>query len=176
MPEICTKFQELEWQQQLRIAQGRTDPNSPWTQDMTNLVRLRNRYLNVQPWEKCRVRLQVPEGKSDYINASPVSLQESRRDIDAAFIVSQVSCVTPALLQPPSFELNERSSRGRKTLAWIIFGRWYGKRLLIQWSLSCLLKQPRPVERSVLNIFHLAMRPGNFDQKLMTWKSCQKGA
>lgn len=54
--EINAKFQELEWQQQMRIAQGRTDPSSPWTQDTSNQVRLRNRYVNVQPWDKSRIR------------------------------------------------------------------------------------------------------------------------
>lgn len=33
-----------------------------------------DRYRNIHPWDHNRVRLQVPEGFSDYINASPVSL------------------------------------------------------------------------------------------------------
>lgn len=33
-----------------------------------------DRYSNIFPWDRNRVRLQVPEGVNDYINASPVSL------------------------------------------------------------------------------------------------------
>jgi len=33
-----------------------------------------DRYNNIHPWANNRIRLQVPEGVSDYINASPVSL------------------------------------------------------------------------------------------------------
>lgn len=73
--DIISNFHDLEWQQQLRIAQGRADPSSPWFQDTAPQVRLRNRYVNVQPWERSRIRLQVAEGRSDYINASPISLQ-----------------------------------------------------------------------------------------------------
>ena len=73
--DIYQKFHDLEWQQQLRLAAGRADPSSPWAQDTTPQVRLRNRYLNVQPWERSRIHLKVAEGKSDYINASPITLK-----------------------------------------------------------------------------------------------------
>ena len=73
--EINTKFQDLEWQQQLRLAHGRADPSSPWAQDTAPLVRMRNRYINVQPWDRSRIHLKVAEGKSDYINASPIALK-----------------------------------------------------------------------------------------------------
>ncbi|KAL8827324.1 MAG: hypothetical protein Q9191_003249 [Dirinaria sp. TL-2023a] len=89
--EINTKFQELEWQQSLRIAHGRNDPSSKWTQDMTSQTRFRNRYLNVQPWDKSRIQLKVPEGKSDYINASPISLKDPKTGIETwNYIVTQV--------------------------------------------------------------------------------------
>ncbi|MCJ1424979.1 hypothetical protein MMC29_002867 [Sticta canariensis] len=87
--EMHTKFEELEWQQQLRIAQGRSDPDSKWVQEMTPQVRYRNRYLNVQPWERCRIHLKVAEGKSDYINASPISLRDPRSGVETRFIAAQ---------------------------------------------------------------------------------------
>ncbi|KAL8856894.1 MAG: hypothetical protein Q9178_006483 [Gyalolechia marmorata] len=74
--EIRFKFQDLECRQLLRIAEGRRDPASNWTQDTAKQTRLRNRYFNVQPWDKSRIRLQVPSGESDYINASPITLED----------------------------------------------------------------------------------------------------
>lgn len=91
--EIRTKFEELEWQQQLRIAHGRTDPSSQWVQKTTSQVKLRNRYLNVQPWEKSRVHLNVAEGQCDYINASPISLIDPRTNVETVYIAAQVSLV-----------------------------------------------------------------------------------
>ncbi|MCJ1269794.1 hypothetical protein MMC22_009687 [Lobaria immixta] len=87
--EIHAKFEELEWQQQLRIAQGRSDPASKWVQEMTPQVRLRNRYWNIQPWERSRIHLKVAEGKSDYINASPISLRDPRSGVETTFIAAQ---------------------------------------------------------------------------------------
>ena len=89
--EISAKFHELEWQQQLRIAQGRADPSSRWAQDITHQVRFRNRYLNVQPWDKSRIHLRVAEGKSDYINASPISLRDPNSGTEMTYIATQVS-------------------------------------------------------------------------------------
>jgi protein-tyrosine phosphatase len=34
----------------------------------------RNRYGNVQPWDQSRIKLKVPIAGSDYVNASPISL------------------------------------------------------------------------------------------------------
>ena len=38
-----------------------------------------DRYANIQPWLNHRVKLRVPEGKNDYINASPIALTPSPR-------------------------------------------------------------------------------------------------
>lgn len=56
-------------------------------------MKLRNRYMNVQPWEKSRIRLKVQEGKSDYINASPISLRDPRSGTETHYIATQVFCV-----------------------------------------------------------------------------------
>ena len=45
--------------------------------------------MNVQPWDKSRVRLQVPEGESDYINASPISLTDPRTEAVYSYIAAQ---------------------------------------------------------------------------------------
>ncbi|KAL9585929.1 MAG: hypothetical protein Q9203_004053 [Teloschistes exilis] len=74
--EISAKFGELDHQQDLRISEGRRDASSRWAQNNTRLIQSRNRYLNVQPWDKSRIHLRVPVGESDYINASPISLTD----------------------------------------------------------------------------------------------------
>ncbi|KAL8801915.1 MAG: hypothetical protein Q9182_004149 [Xanthomendoza sp. 2 TL-2023] len=87
--EIRTKFQDLEYQQMLRIAEGRSDPASNWAQDNTTQTKLRNRYQNVQPWDKSRIRLRVAPGDSDYINASPISLTDARTGTVYSYIAAQ---------------------------------------------------------------------------------------
>ena len=73
----------------MRIANGRVDPESPWVQDQTTPTRLRNRYGNVQPWDKSRIRLRVGEGQSDYINASPISLKDPKTSQEWNYIATQ---------------------------------------------------------------------------------------
>lgn len=87
---IRTKFNDLVWKEKLRILQGRSDPSSPWVQEVGPHVSKRNRYTNVQPWEKSRIHLNVAEGKSDYINASPISLRDPRTGMDTNYIATQV--------------------------------------------------------------------------------------
>ncbi|KAL8690550.1 MAG: hypothetical protein Q9218_004027 [Villophora microphyllina] len=87
--EIKDKFMEIEHLQLLRISEGRRDPISRWAQDNTKLTKSRNRYLNVQPWDKSRIHLRVPEGESDYINASPISLTDPRTGNVFSYIASQ---------------------------------------------------------------------------------------
>lgn len=45
--------------------------------------------MNVQPWEKSRIHLQVPEGESDYINASPIRLTDPRTGCVFSYIAAQ---------------------------------------------------------------------------------------
>ena len=91
MTEIRAKFNDLAWKEKLRIFQGRSDPNSKWAQDpLSPQVTKRNRYANVQPWLKSRIHLKVAEGSSDYINASPISLQDPRTGVETNYIATQV--------------------------------------------------------------------------------------
>ncbi|KAL9103956.1 MAG: hypothetical protein Q9163_001062 [Psora crenata] len=87
--EINAKFIELNWQEKIRIAQGRSDPHSRWAQDLSPHVLQRNRYLGVQPWDKSRIHLRVGEGMSDYINASPISLHDSTTGMETNYIATQ---------------------------------------------------------------------------------------
>ena len=87
---VRAKFNDLVWKEKLRILQGRSDPSSQWVQDTSPNIIKRNRYSNVQPWEKSRVHLKVPQGTSDYINASPILLRDPRTGVETKFIATQV--------------------------------------------------------------------------------------
>ncbi|KAF2278446.1 phosphatases II [Westerdykella ornata] len=62
---------------------------SPYTRCSGEEVASRNRYVNVDPYELNRVRLKVPEGCSDYINASPILLKSTRSGRVTRFIATQ---------------------------------------------------------------------------------------
>ncbi|KLU84779.1 hypothetical protein MAPG_03815 [Magnaporthiopsis poae ATCC 64411] len=75
--EIENKFQDLTWLERDRMLQSAQNP-APTFQfarvpSQPHVKRL-DRYVNVQPWQNNRVRLRVPPGKPDYINASPICL------------------------------------------------------------------------------------------------------
>lgn len=72
--KVESRFQELVWLERFRNQQGIQNPSpkfrfarviSPETKPL-------DRYRDIQPWANNRVRLPVPEGKVDYINASPI--------------------------------------------------------------------------------------------------------
>lgn len=68
------------------------DNPSQWSRiDSTSDPELsrRNRYLNVEPFASNRVRLRVPEGVSDYINASPIMLKQTVSGIEKRYIATQ---------------------------------------------------------------------------------------
>jgi len=74
--QIQKRFQDLEWHQRFRLQHGYIHPDtSPFRMDRSDTVVSRNRYGNIQPWDPSRVRLKMPIGGSDYINASPISLK-----------------------------------------------------------------------------------------------------
>ena len=74
--QIQKRFQDLEWHQRFRLQHGYTHPDtSPFRMDRSDAVVSRNRYGNIQPWDPSRVRLRMPIGGSDYINASPILLK-----------------------------------------------------------------------------------------------------
>ncbi|KAI9888396.1 MAG: hypothetical protein M1814_000512 [Vezdaea aestivalis] len=74
VPEIEGKHLTLQEQDVVRIRES-TSPESEWYIESDLAVRLRNRYINIQPWAKNRIHLSVPANKCDYINASPILLR-----------------------------------------------------------------------------------------------------
>ncbi|MCJ1395757.1 hypothetical protein MMC18_008643 [Xylographa bjoerkii] len=89
--EIQARFEDLIWQQNNRIAQGRInkDPNFSWAQHHTKDTKIRNRYADIWPWANSRVHLKVPEGECDYINASPILISSSKDGTETRYIATQ---------------------------------------------------------------------------------------
>ncbi|KAK8058272.1 hypothetical protein PG994_008720 [Apiospora phragmitis] len=59
-----------------RTMLGTQDPVAhPQYAPLSPMYRNLDRYGNVQPWNSNRIKLQVPEGATDYINASPIILK-----------------------------------------------------------------------------------------------------
>ncbi|KAF3020135.1 hypothetical protein E8E14_008076 [Neopestalotiopsis sp. 37M] len=74
--EILHKYQEIQWNERNRVLQSMTNssPTFKFAQ-VDSVYRPLDRYGNIQPWNNNRVKLQVPEGSTDYINASPIVLR-----------------------------------------------------------------------------------------------------
>lgn len=64
---------------QRHIAEGLLSASSPWAfSDAAKPInRYRNRYTNVLPWDRTRVKLKYLPGGSDYINASTLRLADN---------------------------------------------------------------------------------------------------
>lgn len=77
--EIVAKFQEIVWMERNRIMQSITNssPDFKWARVTGDHLKKLDRYMNIQPWENNRVRLRVPPGRVDYVNASPISLSSA---------------------------------------------------------------------------------------------------
>ncbi|KAL1999142.1 hypothetical protein VTN02DRAFT_4994 [Thermoascus thermophilus] len=91
LTEIHNKFEELEWLQRARLAEGllAKDPSHRWALEADPEVKARNRYLNVQAWANSRIHLRVPEGECDFINASPIVLKDSSTGEETKYIATQ---------------------------------------------------------------------------------------
>ena len=74
--EIENKFQEIIWLERKRLLEATQNPSRDfrWARVVGPHLRTLDRYGNIQPWHNNRIKLQVPEGKIDYINASPIVL------------------------------------------------------------------------------------------------------
>lgn len=60
-----------------------------WRLCLTEEHAPRNRYMNVSPYLANRVRLEVPDGRDDYINASPIVLRTTKSDMRLRYIATQ---------------------------------------------------------------------------------------
>ncbi|KAL2131013.1 hypothetical protein VTI74DRAFT_5672 [Chaetomium olivicolor] len=74
--EIENKFSELVWRERDRVMQSISNPSPDfrWARVTGPHLRRLDRYMNIQPWHNNRVKLHVPDGHVDYINASPIVL------------------------------------------------------------------------------------------------------
>ncbi|KAI4697742.1 uncharacterized protein J4E84_000875 [Alternaria hordeiaustralica] len=91
--DINTKWNRLEMAQMERLrdtAQG-TGPDEPgkWARCFGEDYAIRNRYINVDPYQSNRVHLDVPEGHFDYINASPILLETTKSGTALKYIATQ---------------------------------------------------------------------------------------
>jgi protein-tyrosine phosphatase len=101
--DLRAKFVDLEWQQRERLHEGMQSPQeakniSKWARMKGDEVAERNRYMNVDPYSSNRIRLRVPEGQSDYINASPIKLPVTGGGPEKCFIATQVGESTCLLI------------------------------------------------------------------------------
>ncbi|KAK3901067.1 tyrosine-protein phosphatase [Staphylotrichum tortipilum] len=82
--EILNKFSELVWRERNRLMQSVSNPSPDfrWARVPGHQAKALDRYMNVQPWHNNRIKLRVPEGRLDYINASPVMLAPSARAVE----------------------------------------------------------------------------------------------
>ncbi|KAF2470282.1 tyrosine-protein phosphatase 2 [Lindgomyces ingoldianus] len=91
--ERQSKFVDLEWEQRRRLLSGNQqiepDQTSQWARCGGEVVTNRNRYANVDPYCNNRVKLKVPEGHNDYINASPIVLEATQSKTVTKFIATQ---------------------------------------------------------------------------------------
>ncbi|PKY09244.1 phosphatases II [Aspergillus campestris IBT 28561] len=89
--EIHKRFEEAEEIQRARFNEGimAQDPSHRWALEKDPEVKARNRFLNVQAWANSRIHLQVPDGKCDFINASPIVLTDSLSKEERRYIATQ---------------------------------------------------------------------------------------
>ena len=92
--EIQNSFTDLGWAQSERLHKGLAAWQSPgstqWARATGEDVIKRNRYANVEVFVNNRVKLNVPEGHSDYINASHIRLRNTKSDTEKYYIATQV--------------------------------------------------------------------------------------
>ncbi|EFX00972.1 protein-tyrosine phosphatase 2 [Grosmannia clavigera kw1407] len=74
LEEIDRRFQKILWHEHSRLKESIVAPAGQWARVTGSHLRVLDRYANIQPWDRNRVRLQVPPGRVDYINASPIVL------------------------------------------------------------------------------------------------------
>ncbi|KAI9784431.1 MAG: hypothetical protein M1816_000855 [Peltula sp. TS41687] len=86
--EIRERFQDLEWRERERLLQSQQVAEK-WAQEQNPEIKLRNRWLNVQPWARNRIHLKVPPEHNDYINASPIVLTSSNTAQEKKYIATQ---------------------------------------------------------------------------------------
>ncbi|KAF1843968.1 uncharacterized protein K460DRAFT_154977 [Cucurbitaria berberidis CBS 394.84] len=91
--DLNAKWNRLEWTQMERLRDSAqatgSDQPSQWARCTGEEYALRNRYVNVDPYQTNRVHLEVPEGQFDYINASPILLESTKSKTSLRYIATQ---------------------------------------------------------------------------------------
>jgi protein-tyrosine phosphatase len=89
--DIQLKFQDLVWMERNRLAQGALSesPDHQFAIHQEPNSKHLDRYSNIMPFNNNRIRLQVPEGHNDYINASPIILKSRKTGIETRYIAMQ---------------------------------------------------------------------------------------
>lgn len=75
--EILSKFHEIVWRERTRLQSQilNPSPSNVWARyHPRSYPQYLDRYSNIHPWNNNRVRLRVPPGQVNYINASPIEL------------------------------------------------------------------------------------------------------
>lgn len=110
---------ELEWAQRDRLIPS---PDKQWTRVSGEEVLKRNRYSNIDPFLNNRVKLHVPKGYDDYINASPILLPCTKKDAKKKYIATQArrSCENIAVHMLTSLD------RVRPKVLQDTCGVWFG--------------------------------------------------
>ncbi|KAH8761587.1 hypothetical protein F5883DRAFT_647047 [Diaporthe sp. PMI_573] len=103
--KIVAKFHRIVRLERNRILQSLTNPspNFKWARVTGDHLKDLDRYMNIQPWENNRVKLHVPSGKVDYINASPIT-PSSTKSLRKAQGQSDKDTATVGLSDPAGIE------------------------------------------------------------------------
>ncbi|KAF1920388.1 protein-tyrosine phosphatase-like protein [Ampelomyces quisqualis] len=94
-PELDVQWTRLETAQLERLRDGvqaqagGADQHSGFARCNSAAHVARNRYVNVDPYQANRVRLAVPPGHDDYINASPIVLASTKSATPLRYIATQ---------------------------------------------------------------------------------------
>lgn len=122
--EIHDKFEDLEWMQRTRLAEGMlsNDPSHPYALEGDPKVKARNRYINVQAWANCRIHLRVPEGECDFINASPITLKDSVTQEERKYIATQVGTRSAETCALRMVWLSLTGPKTRASFAFLAYG------------------------------------------------------
>ncbi|KAH7095326.1 protein-tyrosine phosphatase-like protein [Paraphoma chrysanthemicola] len=93
--DVNVRWNHLEMSQIERLRDGLlaqangTEQPHEYARCNTEEYAPRNRYANVDPYQANRVKLEVPEGHNDYINASPIVLVTTKSQTPLKYIATQ---------------------------------------------------------------------------------------
>ncbi|SCU94147.1 LADA_0G06854g1_1 [Lachancea dasiensis] len=88
--DVVSKFQYIQHQEDLRLRDATLNPEgSKWSLGVSvkHTNRERNRYVNIMPYERNRVKLKLKSG-NDYVNASYVKVQVPRQSLRAGHYIA----------------------------------------------------------------------------------------